>query len=214
MDLTSLASFVDAHQSVIISIISSIFTSVVAAKITAKSEQLKALKTKRIEAYDELIDLLDDYRQFPMSALDDSFYTRAVKLSNHLRAYGSLNVVDKMGNFITELHPDYRKCSKEIDELYQKQSGTVTYVGSPDEEPEIVPILNEPIDALEAKADKIKASYCKSDHEALLLVEPVLREVHKSVSRGGDDWLISPRHAYRSACKAIKKAFKKLKWCS
>ena len=151
------------------------------ASFTSKNEALKQLREKRVQAYDEALEFLDEFRITPEIMFEDSFYIKSLRLSNHLRAYGSNNVVKKLSVMVETLHREkvqYQIAVKKLEtkyvhvEVYDDEEGR--------QEREHYSISREELDNL---IEREKEQRTPSGKQVLDLIRPVLAAIQHSVSK-------------------------------
>lgn len=153
------------------------------SKLTARSEVLKAYREKRVETYDELISFLDAFRENPDWALCPDFYSKSLVLSNHVRIYGSKDVLEAMKTMLTSLNKDYKSYKRDFKDLHDKHFYTISYQPDDEHSPEYADQPDD-LDACENEESKLRGSYRKNEREAFNLVQPVLQAIRDSVYSG------------------------------
>lgn len=168
----------------VITLITSAIVAFVSSKATARSEVLKTYREKSVAAYDELIEFLDLFRQNPDFTLEEGFYSKSLILSNHLRVYGSKNVVEAMKTMTQTLNKNFESYKKESGKLYREHVHTVVdYQSDTDFPPEESDQLYDPA-AYEYQEAELRKRYRKTGSETFDLIKPVLDAIHKSVYTG------------------------------
>lgn len=166
--------------SVLCSIVVPALVAWLTAKITSRSEVIKAYRDKRAEVYDEVLNVLDKFRVDPSVSLDESFSFELMRLSNRVRVYGSkgvLSALKEFANSINKYRIDYGNRINEIDRKYVRDESFFDEETGEYCESTLGVCSGEELDRLYAKA---KDRFTPSPKEALVLVKPVLDELKKS----------------------------------
>ena len=149
---------------------------------TSKNEALRQCRDKRLAVYDEALALLDEFRVHPEVALDDDFYLDSLKLSNHLRAYGSKKVVNAFRDAMQVLRVSKREYDSAIADLHSRYMPTKPIYddeGKLDHEEEMLLIDMEEFENL---LEKEKTKRTMTGKQTISLLEPVFKAISKSIS--------------------------------
>ncbi len=137
-----------------------------------------------MEVYDETLVFLDKLRMNPEIALTDDFYTESLIISNHLRAYGSKEVVKALRDAIMTLRKEKKECDSAIGELYERYMPCETIY---DEEGK--PIGEEPTPRIdmgefEELLEMEKRKRVLPGRKMLELLSPAFESINKSIVTG------------------------------
>ena len=149
---------------------------------TSKNEALKQCRDKRLAAYDEAIEFLDEFRVHPEIAFEDDFYLDSLKLSNHLRAYGSTKVVNAFRDVMQTLHVSKKEYDFAITDLrsrYMPIKPVYDGEGRLDHEEEVLLIDMEEFEII---LEKEKTRRTMTGKQTIALLEPVFKAISKSIS--------------------------------
>lgn len=137
-----------------------------------------------MEVYDETLTFLDELRMNPEIALTDDFYTESLKISNHLRAYGSKEVVKALRDAIMTLRKEKKECDSAIAKLEEKY---MPFVSRRDDEGNLIGEEQElciDTDIFDKYLETEEQKRTLSSKKMLELLNPVFEAINKSIVTG------------------------------
>ena len=154
------------------------------AFFTSKNTVLKQYREKRLAAYDEAIAFLDEFRTRPEYALTDDFFSTALRLSNHLRVYGSNEVVSEFYSAMQPLRRRKKEHDAEIDSFTRENWASRAFYDEEGMPFDYVDECRINEEVFYSTLENMKKEKVMSDREVLDLIEPILSSIHKSISSG------------------------------